>query len=143
MTLTLVQARQIIDGALADARARNVQPLAVMVLDRGGHPIAFAREDRASLFRFDIAQAKAKGALGMGANTRLLAERARDNQAFFASVTAVVKGDIALSPGGVLIYDATGEIIGAVGISGDTGDLDEACALAGLAFAGLSAEQQP
>lgn len=141
MTLTLAQARQIIDGALAEARTRNMQPLAVIVLDRGGHPVVFAREDRASLFRFDIARAKAKGALGMGVNTRQLAERAKENQAFFASLSAVAKGDIAFSPGGVLIYDGAQEIIGAVGVSGDVGDLDEACALAGLACAGLAAAQ--
>lgn len=132
MTLPLTTAQSIIAGALAEARSNAAAPLAVIVLDAGGHPIAFAREDGASLFRFDIARAKAKGALGMGADSRVLAERAKGNPVFFHSVAAVVGGDIAFSPGGVLIRDAGGAIIGAIGISGDTGECDERCALAGL-----------
>jgi uncharacterized protein GlcG (DUF336 family) len=139
MTLTLAQAQSIVAAALADARGSDAKPLAVVVLDAGGHPVAFAREDGASLFRFDIARAKAIGALGMGADTRVLAERAKGNPVFFQSVSAVVGGDIAFSPGGVLIRDG-GAIIGAVGISGDTGECDERCALAGIAAAGLSKE---
>ena len=79
MTLSLAQARAIIDAALAKARADGAQPLAVIILDAGAHPVAFAREDGASLFRFDIAKAKASGALGMGADTRVLATRAASN----------------------------------------------------------------
>jgi len=138
--ITLALARTILDAALAHARAAALQPLAVIVLDAGGHPIAFAREDGASLFRHDIARAKALGALGMGADTRVLAERAQANPVFFQSVAAVVGGAIAFSPGGVLVHDADGAILGAVGISGDTGDRDEACARAGIAAAGFEGE---
>lgn len=138
MTITLTQARAIIDAALAEARDRNAQPLAIIVLDAGAHPVAFAREDGASLFRFDIARAKASGALGMGADTRVIATRAASNPVFFQSVVAVTGGQLALSPGGVLIRDVEGRLIGAVGTSGDTGDMDEACAIAGIAAAGLS-----
>ena len=134
--LTLASARAIIAGALSEARIRSAKPLAVMVLDAGGHPLAFEREDGASLFRHDIARAKALGALGMGDDTRVLTQRAKDNPVFFHSVSAVVGGNIAFSPGGVLIRHDDA-IIGAVGISGDTGDFDEACALSGLAAAGL------
>lgn len=134
--LTIQQARAIIAAAFSEARSRSVKPLAVMVLDAGGHPVAFEREDGASLFRHDIARAKALGALGMGDDTRVLAQRAKDNPVFFQSVSAVVGGNIAFSPGGVLIFSG-GEVIGAVGISGDTGDCDEDCALAGLAASGL------
>ncbi|WP_010542907.1 GlcG/HbpS family heme-binding protein [Sphingomonas elodea] len=130
--IPLARARAILDGALAFARAEGLQPLAVVVLDAGGHPVATAREDGASLFRHDIARAKAMGALGMGADTRVLAERAQGNPVFFGSVAAAVGGDIAFSPGGVLVRDAQGSILGAVGISGDTGDRDEAAALAGI-----------
>ncbi len=140
MTLTLATAQAIVDGALADARTRSARPLAVIVLDAGGHPIAFAREDGASLFRFDIARAKAIGALGMGDDSRTIAERAKGNPVFYQSVTAVVGGEIAFSPGGVLVRRGGGEVIGAVGISGDTGDCDEDCAIAGLHAAGLGPE---
>lgn len=141
MILSLNAAQQIIAGALAEARARAARPLAVIVLDAGGHPLAFAREDGATMFRHDIARAKATGAIGMGDDTRVLAERAKGNPAFFQSVTAVVGGQIAFSPGGVLVRDADGTVIGAVGISGDTGDCDEDCAFAGLKAAGLFKEQ--
>lgn len=138
MTLTLAQARTIIDTALAQPRGDNAPALAVVVLDAGAHPVAFAREDGASLFRFDIAKAKATGALGMGADTRVIAGRAANNPAFFQSVVAVTGGQLALSPGGVLIRELEGAVIGAVGISGDTGDCDEACAIAGILAAGLT-----
>jgi len=130
--IPLSRARAILDGALAFARAERLQPLAVVVLDAGGHPVVTVREDGASLFRHDIARAKAMGALGMGADTRVLAERAQGNPVFFGSVAAAVGGDIAFSPGGVLIRDAQGTLLGAVGISGDTGDRDEAAALAAI-----------
>lgn len=138
MTLTLAQARTIIDTALAQPRGDNAPALAVVVLDAGAHPVAFAREDGASLFRFDIARAKATGALGMGADTRVIAGRAANNPAFFQSVVAVTGGQLALSPGGVLIRELEGAVIGAVGISGDTGDCDEACGIAGILAAGLA-----
>lgn len=138
MNLTLVHAKTIVDAALAEARARNCKPMGVIVLDAGGHLVAYLREDRSSLFRFDIARAKAMGALGMGADTRDLAARAANNLPFFVGLGAVTGGDIALSPGGVLIRDASGDVIGAVGVSGDTPDADEACAFAGIAAAGLS-----
>jgi len=134
--LMLEQAQTIVAGTLAEARARNAQPLAVVVLDAGGHPVALAREDGATFFRHQIAAAKATGALGMGADTRVLAQRASGNAAFFQAVAVTVGGEIAFSPGGVLIRQH-GAVIGAVGVSGDTGDCDELCALAGIAAAGL------
>jgi uncharacterized protein GlcG (DUF336 family) len=137
MTLPLASARAIIDAALAKGRDDGAQPLAVVVLDAGAHPIACVREDGASLFRFDIAEAKATGALGMGSDTRVIAARAANNPIFFQSVAAVT-GQLALSPGGVLIRDVEGTVIGAVGISGDTGDCDEVCAIAGIRAAGLT-----
>lgn len=141
--MTLDQAQAIIAGALAHARTVGAHPLAVIVLDAGAHPVAFAREDTASLFRFDIARAKATGALGMGADTRELARRAAGNPVFFQSVATAVDGRIAFSPGGVLVRDAAGTPIGAIGISGDTGDCDEVCAIAGIVAAGLSHGAKP
>lgn len=138
MTLSLDHARRIIYAALAHGRAQGAHPLAVVLLDAGAHPVAFVREDGASLFRFDIAKAKATGALGMGADTRVIATRAAANPGFFQSVVAVTGGQLALSPGGVLIRDLEGAVMGAVGISGDTGDCDEACGIAGILAAGLT-----
>lgn len=138
-SLNLAQAQAIIAGALAEARSRGAQPLAVVVLDAGGHPIALAREDSASFFRHRIATAKATGALGMAADTRVLAQRAANSPAFFQAVAVTLEGQIAYSPGGVLVRNAAGRVIGAVGVSGDTGDCDEDCARAGLRAAGLEA----
>lgn len=136
-TLSLEQAQAIVAGALAAARTRAAKPLAVVVLDAGAHPIALAVEDGATFFRHRIAAAKATGALGMGADTRLLAQRAASNPAFFQAVAVTLDGEIAYSPGGVLVRDAAGAVIGAVGVSGDTGDCDEDCAHAGIRAAGL------
>ena len=133
MSVKLFQAEQIIDGAIAEAHKQQANPLAVMVLDAGGHPVAFKREDQASLYRFDIAKAKAMGALGMGVDTRVMAERAAKNPAFFASINSIAEVDIPYSPGGNLIKNSNGDIIGAVGISGDTGETDELCSLEGIA----------
>ena len=135
--LTLDQANRLIEGAIAEASSCGAKPLGVIVLDAGGHLIAFQRQDGASLFRFDIARAKAMGALGMGADTRDIAQRAASNPTFFASVAVATGGNLALSPGGVLIRNDQGSAIGAVGISGDTGDCDEQCAFAGIVAAGL------
>jgi len=137
-TLKLAQAGAIIDAALAEGRKRRLAPLAVAVLDAGGHLIAFKREDGAGFVRFDIANGKAWGALGMGFGTRELAERAAKFPAFVAALSAASQGRMIPSPGGVLIAAADGEVVGAIGISGDIGDNDEACAMAGIAAVGLS-----
>jgi uncharacterized protein GlcG (DUF336 family) len=137
--LGLERATSIVDRALAEARRLGLAPLGVAVLDAGGHLLVFKREDRAGILRFDIAHAKAWGALGMGFGTRELAQRAARSPAFVAALTAVSGGRVAPSPGGVLIADAGGDILGAVGISGDTGEHDEACAIAGIEAAGLVA----
>jgi uncharacterized protein GlcG (DUF336 family) len=138
-TLTLAQASSIVDAALATARERAFAPLVVAVLDAGGHLIAFKREDGAGFARFDIAFGKAWGSLGMGFGTRELTERASKNPAFVAAIGAATQGRMVPSPGGVLIFGAASEVVGAVGISGDTGDNDEACAVAGIASVGLRA----
>jgi len=135
MSSFLKFAQRIVEGALAAGTEKGTKPLAVVVLDAGGHPVSFAREDKASLFRFDIARAKAMGALGMGADTSTIAGRAKNNPVFFQSVATATGGNVAFSPGGVLIKDDAGEILGSVGISGDTGEVDEECAIAGIAAA--------
>lgn len=137
--LSLSDASAIITAALAQGRERNIAPLAVAVLDRGGHLIAYQREDGAGIVRFDIAYGKAWGSLGMGFGTRELSDRAATNPAFFTVLATVSAGRMVPSPGGVLVLQAGGEVVGAVGISGDTGDNDELCAIAGIQAAGFRA----
>jgi uncharacterized protein GlcG (DUF336 family) len=137
-SLTLAQALTIIDTALAKARADGCKPMAIAVLDEGGALKAFAREDGASMFRFEIAQAKAWGAVGMGVASRALGQRAKDNPNFFVSLAATAHGKFLPQTGAVVIKDATGQVIGAVGASGGTGDEDEAICIAGIEAAGLT-----
>ena len=137
--LKLAQANAIIEVALAEGRKRDFASLAVAVLDAGGHLIAFQREDGAGFARFNIAYGKAWGALGMGFGTRELAERAAKFPTFVAALSVTTQGRMIPSPGGVLIVGADQEVVGAVGISGDVGDNDEACAVAGIEAAGLAA----
>jgi uncharacterized protein GlcG (DUF336 family) len=135
----LSDATIIIDAALAEARSRAFAPLAVAVLDAGGHLIAYKREDGAGIIRFDIAYGKAWGSLGMGFGTRELTERAAKNPAFITVLATVSGGRMVPSPGGVLVVNEDGIVIGAVGISGDIGDNDETCAIVGIEKAGFRA----
>ncbi len=135
--LTLQQANLIIASALAHARTAGYKPMAMVVLDTSGHLKAFAREDGASMFRFEVAQAKAWGAVGMGVSSRVLAERAKDNPNFFISLSATASGKFLPQTGAVLIRDASGSLLGAVGASGGSGDEDEAICIAGVEAANL------
>ena len=136
-TFTLDQANRIISAALAASREAGYKPMGIAVLDDAGHLKAFAREDGASMFRFEVAQAKAWGAVGMGASSRVLGQRAKDNPNFFVSLAATANGRFLPQTGAVLIKNAEGQVLGAVGASGGTGDEDEAICMAGVAAAGL------
>lgn len=138
-TLTLTQAQQIIAGALDHSRAAGYKPMGIAVLDEAGHLKAFAREDGASMFRFEVAQAKAWGAVGMGASSRTLALRAKDNPNFFVALASTASGKLLPQTGAVLIRNAAGQTLGAVGASGGSGDEDEAICMAGVQSAGLVA----
>ncbi len=138
-TIKLSQANTIIDAAIAEGRQRCLSPLAVAVLDMGGNLIAFKREDGAGFLRFDIAYGKAWGALGLGFGTREIAERAATLPILYAALSAVSQGRMIPAPGGLLIAGVDGDVVGAVGISGDIGDNDEVCAIAGIKAVGLSA----
>jgi uncharacterized protein GlcG (DUF336 family) len=140
MSVTLAQASTIVDVALKKARDSNLAPLTVAVLDSGGHLVAYKREDKSGILRFDIAFGKAWGALGMGFGSRTLASRAAKTPQFFTMLAAASGGRMVTNPGGVLIKDASGTIVGACGISGDTSDKDEMCAVAGIEAAGLKAD---
>ncbi len=137
--LTLAQAQQIIAGARAHSQAAGYKPMGIAVLDDSGHLVAFAREDGASMFRFDVAVGKAWGAVGMGASSRALAQRAKDNPNFFTALAATAGGKLLPQTGAVLIKNAAGQTLGAVGTSGGTGDEDEAICIAGVQSAGLVA----
>jgi uncharacterized protein GlcG (DUF336 family) len=137
MTLTLEAAETIAKGALAEGAARGFAPLCVVVLDSGGHPLALLRDHRASISRPEIATGKASGCLGMGFGGRELARRAAAMPGFFTALAAAFPKGIIPVPGGVLLRDATGTLLGAVGVTGDTSDNDELAALAGIAAAGL------
>ena len=136
--LTLAQANTIISAALAQSKTAGYKPMGIAVLDAAGNLKAFASEDGASMFRFDIARAKAWGAVGMGASSRVLMQRAKDNPNFFVSLSATSAGKFLPQTGAVVIKDASGQIIGAVGASGGTGDEDEAICIAGVEAAGLA-----
>ena len=154
--LSLVAARQILDTAQAHARQAGLKPLAIAVLDgrgatdrgrHGAHDLdgrgalkAFLAEDGTSLKRAEVAQGKAFGALALGLGSRSIHKRAREQDYFIAAVSHVVGGALVPVPGGVLVRDAGGAVIGAVGISGDTSDNDEAAAIAGIEAAGLVAD---
>lgn len=133
-------AQKILSGALAAARARDFKPLAVAVLDARGALKVLAAEDGTSLKRSEIAIGKAHGALAMGLGSRTLFTRSQQQPQFVAAVTHAVGGLLIPVPGGVLINDSSGTLLGAVGISGDTSDNDEAAAIAGIEAAGCKAD---
>jgi len=136
--LNLAAARSIIAAALDQANELGLKPMAVTVLDAGGHVIAAEREDGASNMRFEIARAKAYGAVSLGMGSRALMGRAEQQAYFINGAALAIGGSLVAVPGGVLVLDGT-EIIGAVGASGDTSDNDEKAVLAGIAAAGLGA----
>ena len=140
MTITLAQASIIVDAVLEAGQAHGYDPLTCAVLDPGGHLVALKRADGSGILRADIAIGKAWGALGMGLPSRTLAGRAEKMPQFFAALAAVSGGRVVPVPGGVLVRDDGGAIIGAVGVSGDVSDPDEQCAVEGVAAAGLVAD---
>jgi uncharacterized protein GlcG (DUF336 family) len=135
----LSSAQKILDGALAYAVEHKLKPLAIAVLDARGALKAYAAQDGTSLKRGEIALGKANGALAMGMGSRALFKRAEQQPFFIAAATAAIGGSLVPVPGGVLIKSGA-DLLGVIGISGDTSDNDEAAALAGIAAAGLSGE---
>ncbi|MEX2449552.1 MAG: heme-binding protein [Rhodospirillales bacterium] len=138
--LTLSKANSIIRNAIKTARANNAPEIAVVVLDDHGHIVAVQREDGASMFRVDVSLGKAWGSVAMGEPSRQLAKKAASNPNFIGALSTLSGGKILPNPGGVLIRDKKNKIVGAVGISGDTGANDEIFAIAGIEAAGLVAD---
>jgi uncharacterized protein GlcG (DUF336 family) len=137
--LTLDVARKILDTALAKGVEKKLKPLVVTVLDARGCVKASAAQDGTSLLRSEIAHGKAYGALAMGMGSRALFQRAQEQAYFVGAVNTLAQGRMVPVPGGVLILDDNGALLGAVGVSGDTSDNDEICAIAGIEAAGLKA----
>ncbi|MCB2129688.1 MAG: heme-binding protein [Rhodobacteraceae bacterium] len=140
MSLTLKKARTIIRKAMEAGVERGLKPLSVVVLDGGGHVIAFERGDGASPGRFAIAHGKAYGTVMLGLAGRAQLARAEAQPSFMAAINGVFGGQVVPVPGGVLVRDARGKVLGAVGVTGDTSDNDAEAALAGIAAAGLAGE---
>ena len=138
--LTLKQANTIIEKGFAKGREMKIKPLGIVVLDASGHIVSAQREDGASMFRLDVAQGKAWAAVAMGASSKALAKRAKDNPNFFVSLAATANGKFLPQTGAALIKDRDGTILGAAGGSGGTGEEDEACCVAGIEAAGLTAD---
>lgn len=144
ISLSLEKASLIVDEALRLGRIENLLPLSVVVLDAGGKLIAVKSEDGTGIMRFDIAYGKAWGALGMGISSRLIRDRLSSRPTFQNALAAAADGKLIPVPGGVLVRGADETTIGAVGISGDTSDKDEYCAIEAIRFAGLASEpEQP
>ncbi len=137
-SLTLEAADLIANKSLEKGRALGFAPLTVVILDAGGQIKVIKREDKSSLLRSEIAMGKAWGVLGMGFGGRELARRAAKMPAFYNAVSDLSGGKMVPVPGGVLIRSSSGDIIGSVGISGDTSDNDEICAVYGIKSAGLT-----
>ena len=139
MAISLSQSRMLIEGALAEGRALDLKPLSVVVLDPRAAMVAMMSEDGVSQMRARIAHGKANAAIALGMGTRALMNRAEQQAYFIQAINGVAGGDMVPVPGGVLIQDQDGTLLGAVGISGDTSDNDEAAAIAGIEAAGLNA----
>lgn len=137
------EARGILDGAFALARAQEMEPLTVVVLDGGGHVVAAEREDGCAPLRFPVASGKAFAALGNGAASGVIGERNAERPAFLASVAAASGGRSIPVAGGVLILDDDQCVIGAVGVSGASSAQDERAAIAGIEAAGLAWGLEP
>ncbi|AKI02723.1 uncharacterized protein IMCC20628_04045 [Hoeflea sp. IMCC20628] len=139
-SISLKHASVVVDAALAKGRENSLEPLTVVVLDAGGHLVAAKREDGSGILRLELAKGKSYGALGFGLGSRELAKRSQKVPGFMSAASDASDGRCVPAPGGVLIKNSDGHIIGAVGISGDTGDNDEVCAIAGIEAAGLTAD---
>ncbi|VVN65123.1 hypothetical protein PS718_00044 [Pseudomonas fluorescens] len=138
--LTLKVAVNLVNEAINAGRGINAAPLTIAVLDSGGHLIALQREDGASLLRPQIAIGKAWGAIALGKGSRLLAVDAQQRPAFFAALNSMGQGSVVPAPGGVLIRDQAGEVLGAIGISGDLSDVDEQVAIKAVQALDLKAD---
>src|SRR5215207_640466 len=138
--LSLAEANEIITGTFASARKRKAYALAAIVLDAGGRVKAFQKQDSASLLRFEIAYGKAFGALSLNRSSRQVLQKAKEKPAFMASLGELSEGPLFLEAGGQLIRDPSGEIVGALGVTGDVNEVDDLCAIDGIHAGALRAD---
>ncbi|MDB5677925.1 heme-binding protein [Sphingomonas bacterium] len=136
--VTLDQAKAIIAGAFAKGQALALKPLSVAVLDPGGHLIAFERQDGASTLRHAIATGKAAGALALGVSSRKIGDIAAERPSFVGALNAIAPAGVVPAAGGLIVVNANDAPLGAVGVTGDTSDNDELCAIAGIEAAELT-----
>ena len=135
--ISLDEANQIISGTFASAKRRKAYALAAIVLDAGGRVKAFQKQDGASLLRFEIAYGKAFGALGLNRSSRQVLQKAREKPLFMQSLVELSDGPLFLEAGGQLIRDPDGEVVGALGVTGDVNEVDDLCAINGIHAAGF------
>ena len=138
--LTLAEALAMIEGTFASAKKRKAHPLSAIVLDAGGRVKAFQKQDGCSLLRFEIAYGKAFAALAMGRSSRMVLQKAREKPLFVDSLTDLADGPMFLEAGAQLVRDASGEVVGAIGVTGDVNEVDDLCAIDGIRAAGFKPE---
>jgi uncharacterized protein GlcG (DUF336 family) len=138
--ITLEEAVRIINGAFAEAERRNAYPLTAVLLDAGGRMKAVLKQDGASLLRFEVSYGKAYASLAMGRTSRMVLQKAKEKPLFMNSFTKLADGPMFLEGGGQLIRDKAGEVIGALGLTGDTNEVDDLCAIAGIQSAGFKTD---
>lgn len=138
--ISISKARSIIKKVMSHGKEQDMKPLSVIVLDAGGNVIAFERSDGASPGRFAIAHGKAYGSVMLGMSGTAQMQRAESQAYFMAAVNGVFGGQVIPVPGGVLVKDKNNEIIGAVGVTGDTSDNDALAAVTAIEDCGLIAE---
>ena len=138
--ISLAEANKIIDGTFASARKRKAHALAAIILDAGGRVKAFQKQDGAALMRFEIAYGKAFAALALNRSSRQVLQKAKEKPAFMHSLAELADGPLFLEGGGQLIRDVTGEIAGALGVTGDVNEIDDLCAIDGIHAGGFRAD---
>ena len=138
--MSLKESLQIIDGAFARAAELKLKPLTIVVLDAGGHVKAVQKQDGCSLMRYDIAKGKAYAALAMGRSSKLVLQKSREKPIFMDVLRKMSDEQLFLEGGGQLILDVSGEVVGAVGITGDVNEMDDECAFAGIRAAGFQTD---
>jgi uncharacterized protein GlcG (DUF336 family) len=139
--ISLAEALKIIAGTFASAEKRNAYPLSAILLDAGGRVKAFHKQDGSSLLRFEIAYGKAFAALALNRSSRQVLQKAKEKPAFMQSLSELSDGPLFLEGGGQLIRDETGEIVGALGVTGDVNEVDDLCAIDGIRAAGFRSDE--
>ncbi len=138
--ISLDEATKLIAGIFADAAARKLRPLTAVVLDAGGHVKAALKQDGSSMLRFEIAYGKAYAALALGRSSRLVLQKSREKPIFMENLQQLAQGPMFLEGGGQLVRDTQGEVVGAVGVTGDVNEMDDLAAVAGIHAAGFKSD---